>query len=209
MTHVFARSGHYAVLLTVTDDLGTSATATCSVNVDPDPGNLAPVAIIASGPRACTAPCTLSFDGSLSTDPNLDAMEFRWEFRLDGETCATGADCPVEFLCLSRICAKTDEGRRIEQRFEKAGTYTVQLSVIDAGGLVGNAGPELIQITESGVAPSEPGTAQPVPGGGELANSASQRRPGMGLCGFGMITSFLGSLLGLSAMATMRRRFRL
>jgi len=67
VSRAYARFGTYATTLTVTDDLGITATSGLAVVVDQ--GNLPPVPR-PGGPYAVTAGDPIAFDGSASTDPD-------------------------------------------------------------------------------------------------------------------------------------------
>ncbi|MCH7596484.1 MAG: PKD domain-containing protein, partial [Planctomycetes bacterium] len=180
----------YTVQLTVLDQFGTPATLEKAITVITPVGNLAPMAIIATGPRAAGVGSTLTFDGRLSFDPNGDEMTFLWTFTLDGVIVDTMTDSVVTKL------------------FDVAGTYTVVLEVKDDSGLAGVTDPEIVIITAGGLI-FEPPPSDPLPGGssGEPVDSALQRPAGR-ICGFGMILSLFGSLAGLWSMGIARRRVR-
>jgi len=178
------------VRLRVRDEGNASTDATQVVAVEDAAGNLPPLAFIATGPRSGTAPITLTFDGRNSFDPNGDPLEFRWDFMSGGAA--------MDILV----------GPVITKLFSEPGNYTVELEVSDGRGGVNRAGPETILVTARVAPPAdgeEPPGQQIPDGDGEIPNSADQR-PGMRLCGFGMIGTLFASLLGLTAMRATRRR---
>ncbi len=199
VTHTFTKpSGAtgFIVTLTVTDDRGANDTATLLVKVKLDPGNVAPVAHIATLPAACAVPCTLTLDGSLSFDPNDDALEFEWtiENAQGGTETINDTVAPIK-------------------SFTEVGTFLVSLTVTEAPGAgegeSDTAGPVRILVVPAGTilppdggVPTDPTPGQPIP------DSAAQR-PTPALCGLGMIMSLFGSFFGLAAMAVARRRIGL
>lgn len=107
--HVYRKPGTYKVGLIVGDDSGTirnTAQASMQVIVNATP-------IADAGPDIIAAPGEeVTFDGSSSVDPDGEIKRWQWEFR-DG--------------------AKAD-GKIVKHRFEKPGTYIVQLKVTDQTG---------------------------------------------------------------------------
>jgi carboxypeptidase T len=102
-SHQFDAAGNYDVTLTVTDDMGKSASNTQTVVLELV--NVAPVALF----NASCEHLVCSFDGSISTDDTGDIVSYQWSFG-DGST-ATGAQAT--------------------HTFSTAGTYTVSLVVTD------------------------------------------------------------------------------
>jgi PKD repeat protein len=195
VTHTYVEEGIYQVKLTVTDNSNKSDTMTRQVIVEPDPGNRSPTAHIATLPTSCTVPCPLTLDGSLSFDPDGDDLEYRWEFTRDGVLTDTIAR-PEPLL---------------QREFETPGEWGIALQVLDGRGGVDRTEPEtILRVLPNG--PTEPPPGRPdVPDDGDEdipPNSAFQRPAGQlcGSCGSGMVMSLFGSLLGLWAMAAVRRR---
>lgn len=88
-SHTYASAGTYPVSVTVTDGRGGSASAQATVLVTaPPPPNVDPTAVVAA-PASGIAGQSISFDGSGSSDPNLDdTLEYEWQFG-DGGAAAT------------------------------------------------------------------------------------------------------------------------
>lgn len=188
VTHIFQSPGTYLVRLTVTDPLNGSATATQIITVTGSIGNVAPVAIIASGIRTGTAPVSLTFNGSASYDLDNDPLTYTWDVSLNGSTVATLDGSIVTYL------------------FANPGTYSVTLEVSDISGNSDTAGPIFVTIAARGDVPGiDNDNVEPTPGQ-DVPDSAIQR-PGGALCGFGMIGSLVGTLIGLTGMMASRRRF--
>jgi glucose/arabinose dehydrogenase/chitodextrinase len=76
--------------------------------------NRAPVARMSASPTAGTAPLTVAFDGSASSDPDGDALTYAWDFESDGTADASGA-----------VTSHT---------YTANGTYTAKLTVSDGNG---------------------------------------------------------------------------
>jgi PKD repeat protein len=107
-THSYAAAGTYTVSLVVNDTLLDSAIATTAAEIAIPPANRAPTAD-AGGPYTGDTGAAITFDGTASSDPDGDALNYAWDFG-DGMT-GTGA-------------APTHS-------YAAAGTYTVSLVVND------------------------------------------------------------------------------
>ncbi len=144
---------------------------------------------ITTGPVNGTAPVRLTFNGATSIDPDPgDLLTYKWEFRQNGE-----------ILDLDGIML----GAEVTRRFDTAGTYSVQLTVTDLKGAVGVSEPRIITISAR-VDVTPPPVDEPP--GVDIPDSADNRP---GFCGFGLLPSFIGMALALSATMAGRRRRRL
>jgi len=111
--HTFATTGDFQVRLTLTDDGGAQASRTLTVAVTE-----APLAVIAVTPTAAeSAPAVFSFDGSASTDPDGEIVEYQWDF----------GDGSREFL------------QSVTHVYATSGTYRARLTVTDNKGVTGTA----------------------------------------------------------------------
>ena len=117
-SHTFTSGGNKTVTLTVSDPLGATGTATVTASPT-DPPNRAPTAAITSA--SCTN-LVCSFDGSTSSDPDLDALEYSWDF--GGGGTATTANP--------------------SHTFATAGVKSVTLTVEDPDGLTDT---ETVEVT--------------------------------------------------------------
>ena len=106
--HTYASAGVYTVTLSVTDDRGATATAAQSVGIVII--NVAPVARIVV---TASAPDTFDFSGSASSDSDGVIAAYQWQFG-DGDSAT---------------------GENVSHRYLVPGTYTVELLVVDDGGL--------------------------------------------------------------------------
>ena len=122
--HTFSSPGTYEVELTVTDGGGLTDTDLVSITVSAV--NEAPVAVAAATPLTGDAPLEVEFTGSSSTD-DFGIIGYLWDFN-DGGPTSSEAD-PVH-------------------TFASPGTYVVELTVSDGGGLTDT---DMVTITVSGV----------------------------------------------------------
>ena len=81
-SHTYATAGTYVATLTVTDDFGTTDTATVTTVVTV---NQPPVAAVNASPQSGPRPLAVTFDGSSSVDPEAGALTYAWDFG-DGGT---------------------------------------------------------------------------------------------------------------------------
>ena len=86
-SHSYSADGTYTATLTVSDGEFTDA-ATTSVNIATAPANRAPTSE-PGGPYAGDVNAGITFDGTASSDPDGDTLNFTWDFG-DGST-ASGA----------------------------------------------------------------------------------------------------------------------
>jgi PKD repeat protein len=192
VTHVFQQPNvdGWVVRLSVRDEDNAERIATREVVVMDNAGNLPPRAYIATGPRTGTAPATLTFNGQNSYDPNGDPLDFRWEFKLDGQ---------LEDVLVGSVVTKV---------FKDPGSYTVELEVSDGRGGVDRTDPQNVLVIARTEGPDDGGDGEPPEPEPpyEIPDSADQRPAGGTLCGFGMIMGLFGSLMGLLALRAMRQR---
>ncbi len=102
-------AGNYNVVLTVTDDVGGTATVRGTVRVS---GNQSPEADFVFSPLSAGLGEEMVFDASPSRDPDGEIEEMNWSFG-DGQSA---------------------EGRVVHQTYRRAGTFDVVLEVIDNEG---------------------------------------------------------------------------
>lgn len=112
VSNEYTAIGSYTAVLTVQDDDGNSDSDEVEITVT-EP-NLAPVATISATPISGDVPLVVSFDGSGSSDPNInDELSYVWDFG-DGAT-------------------STDESPT--HTYTQAGLYSATLTVSDGAGL--------------------------------------------------------------------------
>ncbi|MCR9252474.1 MAG: glycoside hydrolase family 9 protein [bacterium] len=78
-THTFNTAGNYTVSLTVSDGRGGSDVETIQIEVIAVP-NDPPIASLTVSGTSGESPFTVNFDGSGSTDPDLDVLTYSWDF---------------------------------------------------------------------------------------------------------------------------------
>ncbi len=146
--HSFDKEGIYVVVLTVTDEDGSTAETTLEVEVKIAAS--APNAVMKSEPAkesadatsiSGTVPFEVTFDGTSSTDPDDDIVDYQWDFDNDGEYDGVG--------------------ETVAWVFNDPGTYTVSLVVTDSAGFEGKD-VLLVKALSRGLEPVV--TADPVSG---------------------------------------------
>jgi len=112
--NTYTQAGTYNAALTVTDSNGLSAQTSTPVIITSTftPENQPPVPSYSASPSAGTAPFTVFFDASATSDPDGTITSYLWNFG-DGLT-ATGLD--------------------VKHTFTKAATYTITLTATDNDG---------------------------------------------------------------------------
>ena len=110
-SHRYSRPGAFTVSLTVTDSAGKTGTATKSVTVGSTV--VAPTAAFTTSPSTINVNTVVFFDATISTaTAGRTITRYEWNF---------GDNVPVE-------------GARVERTFNRAGGYTVTLTVTDSNG---------------------------------------------------------------------------
>ena len=108
-SHTYTSAGAFEVSLRVTDDQGSTKTATDFIYVDVVP----PQAAFSFSPNVVTAPEELSFDASLSQAGSSEIIAYLWDFG-DGTSA---------------------KGKNITHSFATHGDFTVALTVKDREGI--------------------------------------------------------------------------
>jgi len=104
-THSYAKAGTYTVMLTVTDNLGHTGTASATKTITDRP----PTASFAFTPAAPVVGQSVSFDAAASTDPDGTVTTYAWNF---GDTT-------------------TGTGVTVAHTYSTQGSFTVTLTVTD------------------------------------------------------------------------------
>jgi PKD repeat protein len=124
--HVYPNPGSYSVTLTVTDDRGGKHSVQHSVTTTAPPANEPPTSRF----TVSTADLKATFDASGSTDSDGSISAYAWKFG-DGST---------------------GDGAAATHTYDKAGTYRVELTVVDDGGLESTSTTS-VQVTAPKTAP--------------------------------------------------------
>jgi PKD repeat protein len=98
-------------------------------------GNNPPVAVATANPTSGTAPLTVQFTGSASSDPDGDALSYSWDLNGDGSYGDSTAANP-------------------SFTYTTAGTYRVTLRVTDARGASSTSAPVTITVGPGNTAPT-------------------------------------------------------
>jgi PKD repeat protein len=150
VTRKFSK-GTYAVTLTIADDSGNTATATKTLDISPDTEPEPPVPWIDIRPESPSTDEQVTFDGSLSADPDGSITDYEWNiYRTDGET--SGVD-PIETL----------NGETVTYRFTEPVTHTVELIVTDDSDRTGRT-ERVIRLNTAPEAAFEMRPPHPTPG---------------------------------------------
>ena len=136
--HTYTAAGSYQAVLTVTDNLGSSGSASVTISVS-QAGNQLPAAAASATPLSGNAPLEVDFSSAGSYDPDGTLVSYAWDFG-DGGT-STQAN-PVH-------------------TYATAGSYQAVLTVTDNLGLTGSAS---LTISVNGVALSPVQPAEGAPG---------------------------------------------
>jgi heat shock protein HslJ/chitodextrinase len=132
--YTYNKAGNYTVSLTVIDDLGQEGEAKVDVTVQ---APAPPVAVI-GGPMSGMVGDTLAYSGA-DSHGSLPIVRYEWDFG-DGQTAA---------------------GVRVNHAYQNAGAYRVMLTVTDEAG---QQGASTLDVTISGVPPTETPVPQPTVG---------------------------------------------
>ena len=114
--HTYTRSGTFTARVTVTDAAGATASDTVPIVVGDPPANQAPTVLVAADPAGGTAPLAVRLTAA-GSDPDGDALSYTWSFGDGGQA----------------------GGSQVTHTFAAAGSYTVTVTVRDAGGATGSA----------------------------------------------------------------------
>ena len=150
--HTYVREGDYIVTLTVTDKNGLSGNSSMRITA----AELQPPAAVIQAPQQADVGQPITFDGSGSTGGN-PIVNYAWNF---GDR-------------------NSGSGAVVEHVYNKAGQYTVTLTVTDNTGLVGESKVEIV-INELEQSPPVAVLAGPTqaPVGQDVTFDASESTPG-------------------------------
>ncbi|MDX9971064.1 MAG: PKD domain-containing protein [Candidatus Gracilibacteria bacterium] len=127
-SHSFEKEGLFNVKLLVIDEKGKEGELTKEIQIGSPKG--APSAEFQTDLLQGKAPLEITFDGSLSTDPDNNIVQYEWDFDSDGKTDAFDM--------------------RAKYTYKEAGTYTATLRVTDSDDNVSTA-TQVIKVTDQGI----------------------------------------------------------
>ena len=110
--HRYLTPGDRTATLTVTDTAGNTDTATIAITVEDPVGNAPPTVTAAAVPASGTIPLDVQFSAT-GTDPDGDALTYRWSF-------GDGSDDVA--------------GRRARHVYTRNGTFTATVTATDRAG---------------------------------------------------------------------------
>jgi len=123
VSHVFAATRTYTVTLVVWDDHNATASFQRTISVVPPKP---PFAVLSFAPSRPFVGDAVSFNGSLSADPDGTIVRYVWQFG-DG---AGG------------------EGRALTHRYTYPGEYTVRLAVVDEDGFAATTSSDITAVSQ-------------------------------------------------------------
>ncbi len=141
----FGAAGSFPVTLTVTDDGGNSDSVTKVIQVVASPATtqvIPPVADFSYQPEAPTPDETVTFNGTLSSDPDGRIASYAWDFDADGVTDSTAAVA--------------------DHTFVESGAYDVTLTVTDDSGASDTLTQQVIVGSPNEQASSSPTMLPPI-----------------------------------------------
>ena len=78
--HTYETPAVYYAAVNVVDDDGASAAALMSTGIEVAPGNERPTVVVSGGPFTGSAPLSVSFDASQSSDSDGTIESYEWDF---------------------------------------------------------------------------------------------------------------------------------
>lgn len=127
-SHSFLKEGTFTVRLRIIDEKGKEGEITKEIQIGSPKGM--PKAEFQTDLLQGKAPLEITFDGSLSTDPDNNIVEYEWDFDSDG---------------------KVDSfDMRSKHTYQTPGTYTATLKVIDSDNNE-NKATQVIKVLEQGI----------------------------------------------------------
>ncbi len=132
--------GSWTVALRVTDSMGNNSTL---VTHTIDSGNRAPQAVFEATPSSGTAPLTVVFDATDSSDPDGDTLSYSWNFGDESDSAT---------------------GETVIHTYQTTGLFQATLEVDDGNGAMSNASQVIQVILGSGNTITADMTATPLIG---------------------------------------------
>jgi PKD repeat protein len=143
ISHTYNANGDYAARLTVTDSRGKVSSNVAQVEISVG-GNTPPIADLRASPTTGTAPLTVHFDGTHSSDPDFSDTIVNYNFSFGDGTPDVSGGNPL-----------------VDHTYTGSGTFTARLVVTDSRGAESENTAQQIISVSSNPSPSPTPTGTP------------------------------------------------
>ncbi len=136
VTYNFKTSGKYRMMLTITDNLGQTDSASEDILVTSEP----PSSQFKVTTPSEKQPGTVLVDGSRSYDPDNAKADLVYEWEINGQKVTSQTTSGVDWKIVD-LAAFNEKTNQFKVKFSKPGTQTITLTTIDPNGY-GNGVPQ-------------------------------------------------------------------
>ncbi len=155
ISHSYAMAGNYNAALKVRDSRGMASAFDSVVHITANGANSAPVALLTAAPVSGTAPLTVRFDASSSSDPDLGDRVVSYSYDLDGDGVFELVD---------------SAGSEPSFTYNTVGSYLAKLKVKDVEGLESAVVTRSITVSEPSASPLTIDSFTASPSTGDVTN---------------------------------------